>query len=204
MKAQPTTTTNSLSIGGCELQVRTRSRSQRVRWNPYKTCGIAYVIEKDRLPKKKFVLSKEDKLLITIEANLDRKNDYLDTMPEFTSVEKRLIDLNERKLHPLYKKYQGVSSKLLLEIPRLCDCPDDFSHGLPKTFAYNAKVLNDKNICFHYKRTQPPDLRTKHLLELRRRQKPEPPPPPEPEIMSPLIGKPKKTYDSLYQENFEF
>ncbi|KAF5287632.1 hypothetical protein FQA39_LY15835 [Lamprigera yunnana] len=173
----------------------------------YRTCGSAYVVQNEHLPSESPCIPKEDRLLMRIEANLDRKNDYLDTFPEFTSVEQRMIDLNERKLHPLYKLKQSVSHKRMLDMPedltRRFDT--DGSDQLPKMFEYNQKLLDQKNICFEYKRMDAPDQMTSRLLQMRQRKKKVPPSEnEEPIIESPFTHHKSAVFHSLYQKNVKY
>lgn len=71
----------------------------------FRTCGTAYVLQKDHHAKPiEPSYTSED--LILEEMNKDPSiKGVCDPMPPFQSVELRLIELSERKLHPLYKKY---------------------------------------------------------------------------------------------------
>lgn len=78
----------------------------------YRTCGHAYVVQKDREPEPEpDVSTKEDRLVKQIEAHPDLKDKVDDPMPPFKSVEQRMLDLNQRKLHPMYKMYQSIPKK---------------------------------------------------------------------------------------------
>jgi len=70
----------------------------------FRTCGTAYVLQKDHAkPMESCYTSEED---ILDEMNKDPSvKGVCDPMPPFQSVELRLIELSERKLHPLYKKF---------------------------------------------------------------------------------------------------
>lgn len=77
----------------------------------YRTCGPAYVVQRDSEPEPDVGVSKEDRLVKQMEAHPDLKKNIDDPMPPFKTVEQRMIDLDQRKLHPLYKKYQSMPKK---------------------------------------------------------------------------------------------
>ncbi|VEN40904.1 unnamed protein product, partial [Callosobruchus maculatus] len=73
----------------------------------YRTCGSAYILQQDKVNQDYVARTKaetaDDKLVDRLEAHPDIK-DVVDPLPNFVSVEQRLLDLCEKKLHPLYKK----------------------------------------------------------------------------------------------------
>ncbi|XP_031330966.1 uncharacterized protein LOC116161672 [Photinus pyralis] len=175
----------------------------------YRTCGEAYVVEKDNLPSEQWVKSKEDMLVQGIEANLDSKDNHIDPLPHFTSVEQRLIELSDRKLHPSYKRHLNVNKKRMLDYPLSytykwhtgpCEPLD-----IPKHFKYNEELLDQKNIYAHYKRVEPPEQLTARIIEMRRNQKRTlEPAPAVPTVDSPMVKKNRSVYDTLYQKSIKF
>lgn len=79
----------------------------------YKTCGSAILLQEDRnLPDPDTpVLNKELKRLERIEAHPTLKKSIGDPLPPYTSVEQRMIDLSDRKLHPLYSKMKTIPKR---------------------------------------------------------------------------------------------
>lgn len=72
---------------------------------PYGTCGDAYVIKIENVGEiEEIEFDKETQIIREIEAPLHLKNVINDPMPTFRSAEQRLLDLSDRKLHPLYDK----------------------------------------------------------------------------------------------------
>lgn len=87
----------------------------------YKTCGTAYIVQKDKpqLARQESV-GKEQLILKKLEASPELKDKQENPMPAFTSVEQRMMDLDERRLHPLYKKYQ-VTPKRVYKMSKKVD-----------------------------------------------------------------------------------
>lgn len=70
----------------------------------YRTCGPAYLLQKDHVePIESPPKSSEDEILEEMMKDPTLKG-QCDPMPPFQSVELKMIELSERKLHPLYKK----------------------------------------------------------------------------------------------------
>lgn len=171
----------------------------------YRTAGPAYVVQKERQYASEKQPSKEDKILKKLEAHPDLKDYTEDPMPPFTTVEQRMMDLNLRKLHPLYKMYQSIPKKTKLEY-----CKDAKTkkyktrsgpvgiHDIPEQLKINKQLLEKKNMFSDYKRVEPPRQMIARLVEIeqnatptleRKRLGPKKPP------------KRKAVFESLQQED---
>lgn len=76
----------------------------------YETFGAAHIIQTDLAPTMK---TKEPSDVTVIE-KLERHpsvKEVVDPIPNFESVEKLLIDLCDKKLHPMYKRYSTQSNE---------------------------------------------------------------------------------------------
>lgn len=146
---------------------------------PYKTCGTAYIIQKHKAASP-FVIetqTKEQKIIREIEAEPELKNKQIDPMPAFTTVEQRMMDLNERRLHPLYKKYQVTTRKLykMKEKQKKFDyktrsgpiAPKDY----PKHLKFNNELLEKKNMYAEYKKVKPPQELVAKILEMQQNER---------------------------------
>ncbi|KAL3271755.1 hypothetical protein HHI36_022225 [Cryptolaemus montrouzieri] len=143
----------------------------------YETCGSAILLQEDRnLPEPEIrKKDKELKRLEKIEAHPTLKHELGDPLPPFTSVEQRLIDLNDRKLHPLYMKMQTIPKRIILN----CEPPKNFAFSkspvIPKQIHLDRNLLEKKNILVDLKRIEPPkeviqvgmEQKLKHLAQLR-------------------------------------
>lgn len=145
----------------------------------YKTCGKgAYVIQKDKLPLGEDITSKEELLIRKIEAPMGTKHEVEDPMPTFRSAEQRLLDLQDRKLHPAYKRYQGLRKKpptkqeMELEKYTSINFAKLEAEELPKQIRINTKLLETKNIFAEFKRVEPPKQLLGKLLEMKKNEKP--------------------------------
>lgn len=83
---------------------------------PYRTCGTAYIIQKERLQdaadsRDLQSPAKEEVTLKQLEAEEELKHMLADPMPPFRSVEMRLIELSERRLHPYYRMLRSVPKR---------------------------------------------------------------------------------------------
>nr|XP_023024620.1 uncharacterized protein LOC111512703 [Leptinotarsa decemlineata] len=142
---------------------------------PYRTCGSAYIIQKERLadPKMK-PEDAEQKILDNLEKHPDLKN-VEDTMPPFESVEKRMLDLDERKLHPLYKKYIFLPKKpSKLPVPKFTYKSRSgpvSSDEIPLKLKCK-EYMEKKNIFYDFKRVDPPRQLLARMLEMQLNEKP--------------------------------
>lgn len=105
-------------------------------------------------------------LIARIEAPLGSKHDFLDPMPSFRSVAQRLLDLQDRRLHPFYKRYQGLSKrkqeKTKITYPQYKNINLDviLTEDIPKKIKFNRDLLEKKNLYSEFKKVEPP----KHLV----------------------------------------
>lgn len=143
----------------------------------YRTCGSAYIVQKSRgettPPGPR---TKEEKTLKRMEAEPELKDKQDDPMPSFTTVEQRMMDLNERKLHPLYKKYQVTPRRLYKMINTQKEyksrsgpiTPNDY----PLHLKFNRELLEKKNMYAEYKKVEPPQQLVAKILEMRQNERP--------------------------------
>ncbi|KAK9754181.1 hypothetical protein QE152_g1669 [Popillia japonica] len=140
----------------------------------YRTCGSAYIIQKDILPVEDCEEDKESKILKKMEVDLDFKNvvtddplkeskilkkmevdlDFKnvvtdDPLPKFKSAELRLLELSDNKLHAAYKKYNTVMKKHIeqkkMKLYKTVAWPIDM-HEIPARFNINKTLLEKKNL----------------------------------------------------------
>lgn len=143
----------------------------------YRTCGSAYIVQR---PKHGYAPpgppTKEEKTLKRMEAEPELKDKQEDPMPTFTTVEQRMMDLNERKLHPLYKKYQVTPRRMYKMINKQKEyktrsgpiTPDDY----PLHLKFNRELLEKKNMYAEYKKVEPPQQMVAKILEMRQNERP--------------------------------
>lgn len=148
----------------------------KLRENITNTEGPGYIITRDTAIGKRREITKEEKLLQVMEANLNQKQNAVDPLPHFTTVEQRMLDLTAKKLHPLYKRYLYVSRKsnkvVLPEKPGYKTrsgpiSPDD----VPLQLKINRKLLEKKNMYSDYKRIEPPRQLLGKLIEIKQNEK---------------------------------
>ncbi|CAH0549229.1 unnamed protein product [Brassicogethes aeneus] len=139
----------------------------------YKTCGESYVIQKD-LTTGRSQKEPEDDILRKMETPADLK-DVVDPLPNFESVEQRLLELSDHGLHPHYKKYMFMSRKPSNEDNYLeyktKSGPINFE-DLPEHFKISKQILERKNIYADLKRADPPRHLLAKVLEIRENAKP--------------------------------
>ncbi|XP_057655756.1 uncharacterized protein LOC130893539 [Diorhabda carinulata] len=127
----------------------------------FRTCGTAYVIQKNMICETKIPewLRRENALVDRMEVKQKLK-DFKDPLPEFKSVAQRLVDLADKKLHPLYKKYLFTTQK-----SDMCGTPEPIDKSKfgyvkgKKTFLkcrFNKEILERKNIYVDFKRIEAP------------------------------------------------
>lgn len=137
----------------------------------YRTCGTAYVVQKSKaqssIPEPQ---TKEEKILKYVEAEPELKEKQDDPMPPFTTVEQRMMDLDARRLHPLYKKYQMTPRKMYKKAVKKeyktrsgPIAPDDY----PVHLKFNKELLEKKNMYAEYKKVEPPQQLVAKILEIR-------------------------------------
>uniref|UniRef100_A0A6P7F5R5 Uncharacterized protein LOC114326600 n=1 Tax=Diabrotica virgifera virgifera TaxID=50390 RepID=A0A6P7F5R5_DIAVI len=143
----------------------------------YKSCGEAYLLQREKISRKKisdFEMWEND-LLDRIERHPDLKN-VVDPMPEFRSVGQRLVDLADKKLHPLYKKYMMTPKP-----PRQLPAPKHLYRSIsgpirpddiPSRLHINKECLDRKNIYADFKRVEPPRQLLAKILEIQLNEKP--------------------------------
>lgn len=147
---------------------------------PYRTCGSAYIVQKDVIPVCDSQQTEEDRILAKIEADLSNKNNVNDPMPPFQSVEQRLIDLTERKLHPFYKRYMALPKKdftgpdsIETSLPHYkCKSGPIQVDEIPDVFKFNKELLEKKNIFADFKRVELPKQMLVRMVEIEKNRKP--------------------------------
>ncbi|CAH1967941.1 unnamed protein product [Acanthoscelides obtectus] len=145
----------------------------------YRTCGSAYIIQQDKVKLDCVAPTKgdspDDKLVDRLEAHPDIK-DVVDPLPDFVSVEQRLLDLCEKKLHPLYKKYMFMpKKKSQIEITKFsyksrsgCIKPDE----IPEQLNINKELFEKKNLFADFKTVEPPRQLVSKLAEIKLNARP--------------------------------
>lgn len=126
----------------------------------FKTCGSAYVIQKDSTCENNILNTtndSQDRILYKIEADDDFKYKQ-DTMPQFESVSKRLRDLNERKLHPFYKLYMSIPKHEQMPIEEYTSTSSSrkLNNKIPIQLTFYQDLFNKKNIYINVKRVELP------------------------------------------------
>ncbi|XP_044261018.1 uncharacterized protein LOC123008997 [Tribolium madens] len=147
---------------------------------PYRTCGKAYVVQKDVIPPCDADHNEEDKVLMKIEADLSNKDSICDPMPPFKSVEQRMIDLTERKLHPFYRRFMSLPKKNFVgeESPSVRFSPYKCKSGpvkpeeIPENLQFNKQLLERKNIFADFKRVELPKQMVVRIVEMEQNRKP--------------------------------
>ncbi|KAJ3651794.1 hypothetical protein Zmor_017807 [Zophobas morio] len=147
---------------------------------PYRTCGPAYVIQKDVIPDMQCQQHEEDRMLKNIEADLSNKNNVQDPMPPFQSVEQRLIDLTDRKLHPYYKRYMSLPKSDFTEtespqmpfLPYKCKVGPVAPDEIPDILQFNKQLLERKNIFADFKRVELPKQMVVRIVEMQKNKRP--------------------------------
>ncbi|XP_044762672.1 uncharacterized protein LOC123319796 [Coccinella septempunctata] len=142
----------------------------------YKTCGSAILLQEDRnLPDPDTpVLNKEIKRLERIEAHPTLKEKIGDPLPPFTSVEQRMIDWSDRKLHPLYLKMKSIPKRRVIYCEKSKPYTVEDTPVFPKQIHIDRNLIEKKNILVDLKRIEPPkeviqyglEQKLKHLAQL--------------------------------------
>lgn len=122
--------------------------------------------------------TKEEKVLRKIEAEPELKEKQDDPMPPFTTVEQRMMDLDARKLHPLYKKYQVTPRRMYktnqnskpVEYKTRSGPVDPQEY--PLRLKFNRELLEKKNMYAEYKKVEPPQQLVAKILELKQNERP--------------------------------
>ncbi|KAF5297968.1 hypothetical protein FQR65_LT09879 [Abscondita terminalis] len=101
----------------------------------------------------------------------------MDPMPEFTTVEQRMIDLNERKLHPYYKRFENMTQRDLVkphtdECVYRCQCGPISVEDIPKHFKFNPDLVKCTNKYSAVKSTEPHRGLIVKILEMELNKKP--------------------------------
>lgn len=147
----------------------------------YRTCGSAYIVQKKYIPTKDIQKSKEDSILEKIETDLSIKNNLEDPMPPFQSVEQRMLDLAERRLHPFYKRYLSMArpmnieedkNTLELRQPYKCKSGPIQLEDIPAHLKLSKEVLETKNIFADFKGVELPKQMLAKIIEIEENRKP--------------------------------
>lgn len=167
----------------------------------YRTCGTAYILQKEHYEQPaEATVNSEETILKEMLKDPTLKGQK-DPMPPFQSVELKLIELNERKLHPLYKKsgkYFPFASFFSLNQPnsfRLMSIPKTSSSkalnskapGLyyktrsgpvmpeefPPHLKINKELFEKKNIFYDGKRAQVPQQMLARMVEMKQNERPQ-------------------------------
>lgn len=168
---------SSSSFVAAKQQCRPVPDLKQFGGQPYKTCGTAYIIQKHRTESGvQEPQTKEEKIIRKIEAEPELKDKQEDPMPPYTTVEQRMMDLDERHLHPLYKKYQVTPRKICKRTKPTTDYktrsgpvdPKDY----PTNLKFNKDLLEKKNMYAEYKTVQPPQQLVAKMLEIQQNVRP--------------------------------
>lgn len=98
-------------------------------------------------------------------------------MPPFTTVEQRMMDLDARRLHPLYKKYQVTPRKFYKMTKqqkteyKTRSGPVD-PQDYPTHLKFNKELLEKKNMYAEYKKVEPPQQLVAKILEIKQNERP--------------------------------
>ncbi|EFA04937.1 uncharacterized protein LOC103313425 [Tribolium castaneum] len=145
----------------------------------FRTCGKAYVVQRDVIPPGGGEHSEEDRVLMKIEADLSNKDNVCDPMPPFKSVEQRMIDLSERKLHPFYKRFMSLPNKNFVGeetptgfAPYKCKSGPVKPEEIPENLQFNKQLLERKNIFADFKRVELPKQMVVRIVEMEQNRKP--------------------------------
>ncbi|XP_018326623.1 uncharacterized protein LOC108737934 [Agrilus planipennis] len=141
----------------------------------FRTEGTSHIVVKDKPPIIELQPSREELLLKRIEANLEEKNLPHISLPPFVSVEQRMMELDKRKLHPLYKKFMRMPpkkiTKLITTEPRYTFRGKSLNiEDIPIQFEYNKGILNRKNIYVNFKRVHLSRSLLNRIVELQTTQ----------------------------------
>ncbi|XP_045465862.1 uncharacterized protein LOC123674816 [Harmonia axyridis] len=144
----------------------------------YKTCGSAILLQEDRnLPDPDIpVYNKELNRLERIETHPTLKMNVGDPVPHFISVEQRMIDWSDRRLHPLHLKMRSIPKRKVIYCEKSKPYTTDDMPVSPKQVHIDRNLLEKKNILVDLKRIEPPkeviqyglEQKLKHLAELQK------------------------------------
>ncbi|GJQ85982.1 hypothetical protein Trydic_g21826 [Trypoxylus dichotomus] len=143
----------------------------------YRTCGPAYIIQKDILSAEECDTSKEDLLLRRMEACLEFKDVVNeDPLPTFRSAETRMLEMADKRLHPSYRTHCHIKKKHVQEQKRklykTVSWPIDM-HEIPARLNINKDILEKKNMEYmEFKRIEPPRQLIERIVEMERNTRP--------------------------------
>ncbi|KAF5287631.1 hypothetical protein FQA39_LY15834 [Lamprigera yunnana] len=132
----------------------------------------------------------------------------LDPMPPFTTVEQRMLDLNEKRLHPLYKRCKTLTRRPLVEPTQYkyrCNCdPIDFK-DIPKHFGYNIERMQHTNKYSEFKKVELPRQLVAKIIEMQqnKRRTIEEVVDVKKEDLDPSMMKNQKIFDTLHQNTIK-
>ncbi|CAG9770744.1 unnamed protein product [Ceutorhynchus assimilis] len=153
----------------------------------YSTCGTAYILQQDHYQQPKpYRPSNEDIILEEMMKDPSLKG-QCDPMPAYETVALRMINLNDRRLHPLYKKLMTIPRKpkpVISSKPKTDTKlsnpassyqtrsgpvkPEDY----PAHLKINKEMLQKKNIMCEFKRAEPPQQMLGRMVEIKQNERP--------------------------------
>ncbi|KAF7281309.1 hypothetical protein GWI33_004870 [Rhynchophorus ferrugineus] len=142
----------------------------------YRTCGSAYVLQKSHIPLPNVQTAPEENILEEMTKHPSLKG-QVDPMPPYETAEKRLIDLCERKLHPLYKRLMSIPKQPKPTPPQLPKAIYKTRSGpispadVPEKLKLNKEMFERKNIFHEFKKAQPPQQLMARMVEMKQNQR---------------------------------
>jgi len=132
----------------------------------YRTCGRAYVVQKDMANEHPYQQSREEQILRKIECHPDLKDTINEPIPNYTSVAHRLLDVSDNKCHPLYLKLRATPKQQSTH-GKVCK-HTIHEYDIPLRININKELLEQKNIFCEYKRAEPPRQFVGRILDVQR------------------------------------
>ncbi|XP_030747591.1 uncharacterized protein LOC115876056 [Sitophilus oryzae] len=145
--------------------------SNKMGGDAYRTCGTAYILQTGHVEMPNLETDPETKILEDMVKDPSLKG-QVDPMPPFESAEKRLIDLSERKLHPLYKRLMSIPKPPKPQpVPALRGSYKTRSgpvspSDIPERLKLNKEAFEKKNIFCEFKKAHPPQQLMARLVEM--------------------------------------
>lgn len=127
-------------------------------------------------------MTEEDRILRKIETDPSIKQTIDDPMPPFKSVEQRLLDLTDRRLHPFYKRYMSLPKTPQPPLTDLgkypaetyyCHSGDVPPEEMPPHLRLNRELLDKKNMFADVKKADiVPKQMLVRMVEMEKNRKP--------------------------------